>query len=272
MAIPVAARCRLRLMLAGTLLTLLVIPPARGEETSPFPAKEEVDRDRERIGEVLGKPVYRDQIRLRARLSVREQLLDVFAAPVMEKYRKKHKSEIEPTKAEIDAATTFLEREHRKRIKDEEPRLRQELKTVETQLKEGGLTKETKQELERKRRILQAQLKPNAVEYVIPTLRNWKLQRHLYENFGGGRVLLRNHRMDGREAFDAMHTWLQDRERRGEFRIADPKLRAEFFKWWTTSIHGSYLIEEKDRIRSEFLEPEWAPKQSDEAPRWNASD
>ena len=33
----------------------------------------------------------------------------------------------------------------------------------------------------------------------------------------------------GLEAFDVMHNWLQDQERQGEFRIADPKLRKAFY-------------------------------------------
>ena len=68
------------------------------------------------------------------------------------------------------------------------------------------------------------------------------------------------------EAFDAMHKWLQDREKRGEFRIADPKLRASFYEYWATMDHGAFLTEDKERIRTEFLEPEWAPKRADRAP------
>ena len=85
-------------------------------------------------------------------------------------------------------------------------------------------------------------------------LGNWKFQRHLYDEYGGGRILWQQ---AGLEAFDAMHAWLKDLEKQGKFQITDEKLRATFYEYWTTMKHGPFLTDDKKRIRETFLEPEW---------------
>jgi hypothetical protein len=88
-------------------------------------------------------------------------------------------------------------------------------------------------------------------------LKGWKFQKHLYERYGGGRILWQQ---GGLEAFDAFHKWLQALEKEGKFRISDPKLRGLFYEYWTTMDHGSFMTDDRERIRTEFLEPEWRPK------------
>ncbi|MFM7282700.1 MAG: hypothetical protein ACKO32_13070 [Planctomycetia bacterium] len=58
------------------------------------------------------------------------------------------------------------------------------------------------------------------------------------------------------EAFDAARVCLESCEKQGEFKITDAELRAKLFGYWTQS-HGSFLTGDKERIRKEFLEPEW---------------
>jgi hypothetical protein len=215
--------------------------------------------EREQIGEVLGKPVYRDQIRTGKDIHLRDELQRLLGAPVLQKYREQHKAEVEPTKAEIDAAAIVFDRDHQARIKDEEPQMRERLAAVEQELAKPGLTPERQKELERDRTVLQIQLKPPGRFFAQFVLDNWKFQRHLYDRFGGGRILWQQ---AGLEAFDAMHKWLQAQEEAGQFKITDPRLRASFYEYWTTMNHGAFLIEDKERIRKEFLEPEWAPKWS----------
>jgi hypothetical protein len=85
-------------------------------------------------------------------------------------------------------------------------------------------------------------------------LKHWKLQRHLYDEFGGGRILWQQ---AGIEAFDAMRGWLETEEKNGRFTISDPGLRTAFYEYWTTMNHGAFLTADKTRIRETFLEPEW---------------
>jgi hypothetical protein len=85
-------------------------------------------------------------------------------------------------------------------------------------------------------------------------LNHWKFQKHLYDSYGGGRILWQQ---AGQEAFDATRAWLETLEKQGEFTITDPALRKKFYEYWTRD-HGAFLTADPVRIRQEFLEPEWA--------------
>jgi hypothetical protein len=175
----------------------------------------------------------------------------------MQEYYKAHKDEIEPTKEELDAATVILDKRHRERIKDEEPELRGKLKLIEDKLGLDGLSPEEREKLERERLVIEAQLKPPGRMFAQFVLGHWKFQKYLYDNFGGGRILWQQ---AGQEAFDAHRKWLEHLEKQGKFKITDAELRATFYEYWTTRNHGAFLTDDKERIRKEFLEPEWAPK------------
>ncbi len=101
--------------------------------------------------------------------------------------------------------------------------------------------------------------RPPGEVFAVFVLNNWKFQRHLYNEYGGGRILWQQ---AGLEAFDATHKWLKAQEKSGAFKITDPKLRSVFYKYWTTQNHGSFLIDDKELIRRKFLEPEWSKKPS----------
>ena len=211
----------------------------------------------EQIGQVLGKPVYRGEIRTGGNVRLRSELHRLFTSPVMKKYREAHKDEIEPTEDEIRAATVFFDEDHRQRIKEEESQLRERLTTVQEQLARADLTEEEQRKLRIEKQVLQVKLKPPGRPFAIFVLHNWKFQRHLYDQYGGGRILWQQ---AGLEAFDACRTWLESREKQGDFTITDPTLRSTFYEYWTTMKHGAFLTDDKERIQSEFLEPEWLPK------------
>jgi hypothetical protein len=221
---------------------------------SPLVAQQNDERPREQIGEVLGEPVYREEIRTGENVPLRDELHRLFTAPILQEYRRTHKAEITPTESEINTATAYFDKKHRERIEGKEPELRGQLKAIEEKLAHTGLTKEEKQKLEIERRTLQTQLKPPGRSFAVFMLRNWKFQRHLYDRYGGGRILWQQ---AGLEAFDAMHQWLEAEEKSGKFKINDPKLRSVFYEYWTTMKHGPFLTDNKERIRREFLEPEW---------------
>jgi hypothetical protein len=209
---------------------------------------------RERIGEVLGRPVYRDEIKSGGNVPLRDELHRLFTAPVMKKYREDHKDEIEPTEDEILAATVYFDADHARRIKGEESQLRERLITVQQQLARTDLTEEEQQKLRIEERGLEVKLKPPGRSFAIFVLHNWKFQKHLYDQYGGGRILWQQ---AGLEAFDACRAWLESREKQGDFAITDPTLRSTFYEYWTTMEHGAHLIDDKERILTEFLKPKW---------------
>jgi hypothetical protein len=74
----------------------------------------------EQVGEVLGKPVYRDELHPKYPSPTEEEELHrLFLDPVLEKYVAAHRAEIAPTQAELAAVEALLERESKKESKAE---------------------------------------------------------------------------------------------------------------------------------------------------------
>ena len=220
---------------------------------APLPAQQTTEPPREQVGEVLGKPVYRDEVKAKGASRL-------FFAPLVAEYRREHQAEIEPTKDEIKAVGDFFQQKHAEEMKEKGPKMRARLAEVEQQLAGDDLDDKQRKKLEIEKTGLKARLRPPSEFFPVFILNNWKFQRHLYDHYGGGRILWQQ---AGLEAFDAMHKWLQDQERQGKFKVSDAKLRAELYHYWTTHNHGAFLTADKERIRSEFLEPAWLPKKDE---------
>jgi hypothetical protein len=232
----------------NSLGTIKLKPEYFGHEQPSAPVKPP-PMNREQIGEVLGKPVFRDEIH-------KDNLHSVFIGPVMEKYQAAHRAAITPTIDEIKFASQYFDNEHRKRIDAEggEVKFREKMKALEERLAHMDLTEDEERKLELDHQVLRIQLKPPSNDHFAQwMLGNWKLQKHLYAEFGGGRILWQQ---GGLEAFDAMRTCLESVEKKGEFKITDAELRAKLYEYWTRS-HGAFLTDDKEQIRTTFLEPEW---------------
>ena len=109
------------------------------------------------------------------------------------------------------------------------------------------------------KQTVDVQLNPPGEFFAVWTMKSWKFQRHLHVEYGGGRILWQQ---AGLEAFDATRKWLESLEKAGKFKITDPKLRSMLYEYWTTQNHGAFLIDDEERIRREFLVPEWLEKAS----------
>lgn len=230
----------------GSWLSLVCLTPLFAAEPQP---------PREPIGSVLGKTVYRDDIKTREQgPSLESELHRLFTQPVMQKYVQEHQKEVTPSKEELAAATAFFQREHAKRMELEKPAILKEQAEIDARLKSETLTAEERKKLTSRQQILALRQKPPGEQLAHFILDSWKFQKHLYDSFGGGRILWQQ---AGQEAFDAMHKWLQSKEDAGDFQITDPELRQKFYHYWTTQNHGAFLTDNKDRIREEFLEPPW---------------
>jgi len=210
---------------------------------------------REQIGEVLGKPVYRDEIRKGQ--SRTDELNRLFLAPVFAKYRREHEAEITPTPEEVAAAQEVFDRQHAERLNEEGPGLHAELLRVATRLQRKDLPDGDREDLESQKRTLELELRPPGKPFATFVLTNWKFQRHLYEKFGGGRLLTQQR---GLEAVDAMRAFIEIQQKGGAIKITAPDLRDRFDAEWTTLDSGPWLVKDADRIRAEFLEPAWARK------------
>lgn len=227
-------------------------------------AADEIEPKNDKVGEVFGKAVYRGE--LSEDVKGKNKLHELFLIPVLNHYKADHKKEIEPTKEELANATVVFDRQHKKLEKESEPRQRAKLKKVEDQLAKEGLSASERAELLKEKESWEAVLKLNK-EPLVPQfasfmLTHWKFEKHLYDNFGGGRLLWQQ---GGVEAFDAMRKFLETREKAGDFKITDKDVRDKFYEYWTRQEKSAFLIEDPQLIKKEFLEPEWTRKPSAEA-------
>lgn len=213
----------------------------------------------EAIGHALGETVYREQVRAEDASGRHGALHRLFGAPVMQRYRDEHPSELAPTDAELDEARAFFAKQHEKRIGNLRPRLLLELEIVEERLADESLSEAERGRYESQRSAVKGRLDPPDDATARFVVRHWKWQNYLYEQYGGGRVLLQQL---GPEAFDAMRVWLEQREQAGNFQITDPELREEFFAYWTTQDHGSFLSDDPERVQM-LQSPYW--RQGDKA-------
>jgi hypothetical protein len=266
---------------------------------------------REQIGQVLGKPVYRDELHPKyPSPSEEDELHRLFLDPVVGRYVAAHRAELEPTHAELVAVEAMLERRSKPKPvattaeickslqqvneelskrrsdfsrayleeskRDLESMLRGEIPVPQTEDSQEPLDTVAAEELKKVQSRLARKDLP-LLERVSLTFEkwaweqelshpfrmaaallygNWKLQRHFYDHFGGGRVLWQQ---AGYEAFDAFRRRLESEEQKGDFKITDPKLRQAFYRNWHLS-HTPFLIVDPNRIRAEFLEPDWVPR------------
>ena len=220
---------------------------------------------REKIGEALGNPVYRDQIDEKGDLS--RQFYDLFIMPFQKKYIEAHKNELEVRDWEVDYVVQYFETKFNEDLKKKDPGLmrqltdtRQQIKEVEKELAKKDLRPGEREALEREKDFLQTMLKPPAKDAVKSILSMWKYYRLIYDNFGGGRVI---QEQEGPVPFDAMLKWLKQHEQQGDFRITDPKLHEAFYGYWKANQNSRYFLDKK-RIQSEFLHPEWEPARKNE--------
>lgn len=224
--------------------SILVVPSVHGQ------AKE---KQREQIGEVIGKPVFRDQID--GGRSLADEVHRLFSQPAGRKYFDQHKKEIEPTEEEIAFTAAYFDRNHKKENQDKEGVYRRELEAIEKKLKQSNLTKEEERKLSLEKALLKVKLEPPGRFFAEFMLNNWKIHKHLYDNFGGGRI---QWQQVGLQAFDASKKFQEAMEKNGDFKITDPALRKALYAYWDNESH---LITDTERIRKEFLEAEWIPPQ-----------
>lgn len=217
---------------------------------------------RRKVGTVLGKPVYRDQLDKKQPGGLENSLRQTFLADVFKQYREEHAEEITPTDAEIKLAAKRFDQLHRERIKEVEPELRARLAELEKQAAEpefDALPKEEQSKLEVETLTLKGRLTAPGERFAKFMLNNWKLQRLIYDRYGGGRLLWQQ---AGVEAFDATRTLLETLEKEKKFEVTDPEMRDLLYRYWTTQNHGAFLVDDEERIRKSFLEPDWMTAES----------
>lgn len=234
------------------------------------------------VGEVLGRTVYANEIRtpdpgraggtdeIRAAAFLRwNELHELFARPVLDRYEQAHTAEVAPTAEDRRRFIAYTEarREHERKTapaptpEEIEARAREDRELEETRKffaeirrehARTDLTPERRRQIDGQYEIILFADRPEAEIDADWQLPGWAFQAHLLRKFGGGRILFQQ---TGTEAFDAKRRFLEEREAAGEFRFLDPALRDQFYFYWTTD-HGHFLIDDTREIER-FLDPDW---------------
>ncbi|QDT42583.1 hypothetical protein Pan241w_26690 [Gimesia alba] len=230
-----------------------------------LPAQEALEAkkpQREQIGTALGKPVYRDQLNTESTDKLTHSLQSHFSAVLEEAYFEKHRIRLAPTQQEFDAYTE--DDPDLKKFSVTQISLRQaKLRQLERSLKTPDLSDQQRQKLEKVRKTLEDQQQLDLASFVYDLLIYWKMEVEIYQRYGGGRV--RSH-MFGFEPLDANHRWLKEEEKKGRFKISDPKLRTLFYVYWTDTFSDGFLMQDQEEIRRDFLEPNWLRQALSETP------
>ncbi|HQZ67848.1 MAG TPA: hypothetical protein PLY87_22310 [Planctomycetaceae bacterium] len=221
------------------LMTFLATPPyLQPGETPP------VEKNmRERIGSALGQDIYLDQ--LMTIPPTYHQVVQLFMAPAMEEFERKHWSEFEVTDDEVLAGVVWKEAEAKKQgggvweywqaqSKEQQANVDKRLVEIKRQLDDPATPEE-------QRPLLKSALRVQALEKTHPHsgevwLMNYrrKLEQYLFDNYGGGRII---HQQFGPEALDAQHKLLLGLEQAGKFEITDPALRKLAYDYWERPMH-----------------------------------
>ena len=151
-----ATFCGWRRITAWLLLTALAATLVASSTREAGAGEQRPQRPRMQIGEVLGKPVYRDEIHLGTNGSTEEdELHRLFADPVLKKYCEAHRSEVEPTPAELAEVEAFLEKRARNPDRTEENSLREQLKKANDLFRNAKLTEHARERLETKKILIE---------------------------------------------------------------------------------------------------------------------
>jgi len=164
-------RKQLRVVLFVSAIVLCFATPHRAAEPTT------ASTSREKIGEVFGKPVYRDEIRADWQSRLGDELHRLFRQPVTRRYCMARRAEIAPTQAEIDTVKALVEKNGYDWTDLPEPResdLRLQLKEVEAQLTVEKISERRREHLEYKQRSIERKLDdlPTRGKQETPTKRD----------------------------------------------------------------------------------------------------
>ena len=220
-------------------------PPV--SETASAPRKSTSDV----VGHLYNAPITGAQLK-------KKSIRSIILPRLIDEYKKKHAKQIEPTEEEIAQFAKYFEADRQKLIKSQKAELESSLAKLQSKLSADDLADDERVKLEIEISSIEARLHPNVRMIAEMILKKWKYEKHLYDHFGGGRIMFQQ---AGLEAFDATYRWLLDEENRGVFKIEDAKLRDQLFHYWTSQDDSPFVSGDPNKVADYFEYPPWAIKQ-----------
>ena len=161
---------------------------------------------RKEVGRIDGAPVYADQIVGNTAQERAESARSLFMRPVVRAWVKQHFEQFKLTAKESED-------------------LAERIREYAACSQNGYVLPE----------------EPTAKAIVLQGLGgNAKLQKAMYDGFGGGRLLFQQ---AGIEAYDATRRFLEQQEAAGTIVFSDPQIRALAYDYWTNDRDGVFLSE-----------------------------
>ena len=162
----------------------------------------------------------------------RQQLSSLIQARLLDAYAKRFR--LEPTEAELGPLLRSMEDAPRRVEEKMKPVRQRRLAEIRKKLEDPTLDPAERERLtadladwERIPPNRDAEILEMNRKWVSLLVQNWKVQRSLYQRYGG-RVLYSS--LGFNIAIDAMKRFLQEEEKRGAFEIFDPDMRAAFWR------------------------------------------
>jgi len=264
------------LALSSALLTV-ALGLLEGQTAAPDPPAGSAPR---RVAVVLAQPIYESEIEPRpdavaqkrtgldAEASARwllqargQQLAGVIQKQLLHAYAKR--SRLEPTEAELQPLLDSLqESSMNEKIAISMKRSRdRRIAEIRAKLEAPDLSAAERERLtadlaEWEKSPTQLDIAPGDREFMSILVENWKVQRSLYQRYGG-KVLVSS--LGTHVAIDAMKKFLEEEEKSGSFEIFDPDLRAAF---WTAVADESWadVVVQGRRADEVFATPPWQKK------------
>lgn len=206
------------------------------------------------IGSVLGRPLYEQDINTQSDEDFHADCNTLIVEPLIEEYYMENQDILTPTAKEVSTFMLYHLHEHEKQVKDQKKNIYSRIEAITNQLQNNDVSNKENDSLVAELYYLKTELEPPGHDYAMFILPYWKLQVHLYTQYGEGRILWQDR---GYQAFDATYRWLQEAEKKGQFSIRTPEMKKRFYAFWTSKDHGDYLFSNTERISSLFLNPKW---------------
>lgn len=221
---------------------LAAVPTTRPATTRPATTQQS-----RVVGTIYGKPVTAAEIGLAGPIDVNEsfdardrvrwelmgRIQHAFGSPILRRFIDQRK--LDPTEEELELMRRRMKKSRQERVS----RLQAEVATLKKELASEDLPAERQamleQELALDERILPDLQEPSEppMDLLKGLIVNWKLQRALYQTYGG-RVVFQQM---GLEALDATRQLFETAEQAGDLTFDDPGVRFLFYYYYTHTRH-----------------------------------
>ena len=217
-----------------------------------------------------GDPVVAEVLGIQIRTKNPIEMQSVINKNLFQKYALQNK--IEASQKDIDLYITRMDQSMLEDRKKKDTRRVQ----IQQQLKTGSLSEEQEKQLQSELTTLEKlhqfdlqednekKQDPKATHKAMQPIakaiiEQWMINKALYKQYGG-RIIAQQM---GPEALDAIHKYLQEQQKKGQFKIIDKHFETVFWEYFTSDKKHSFYKQGSKEEQQAFDKPFWLHKQSE---------